>query len=229
MKSDRRTIEYSVVNVRVKAVQEFPFSSSVPEATEHLLRILISLHNSALDFDGAVDVSVGCATVSVSVKCSGYLLTALVEDPVWELVLVVVTDSIMLAPSELERPPASPSPFEFSLDDLSENPSTQLCVESPSVVPTSGTEEMIDDSMSDRASVSAGVDFGGWLSGDTGLEFRTCFDALDLACRSFVRPSTSIPSIMCSPIVGSNAIIVNDTFCWLFQNHLRKLPARSTH
>jgi len=164
----------------------------------HSLRILISLHNSVLDFDGSVDVSVR------------------------ELVLVVATDSIMLALSEFDG-----SPFEISSDEL--DPSTQLRVESPSVVPTSRTEEMIDDPISDRASASAEACFGGWLSGDTGLEFRASLDALDFSCSSFVRPSTSIPSIMCSPIVGSNAIIVNDTFCWLFQNHLLKLPARSIH
>ena len=173
----------------------------------HSLRILISLHSSAFDFD----VSVGCTTVSVPTVCLGCALTALVEDSAWELVLVVVIDSTMLAPGEFEE---SPSPFEFSLDDLSENPSTQLCVESPSVVPTSWREDVIDDSMSDRASVSVVVCCGGWLSGDMGLEFRTSFNALDFSCRSFVRPSTSIPLIMCSPIVGSNAIIVNDTFSW---------------
>lgn len=63
----------------------------------------------------------------------------------------------MLALSEFE---GSPSPFEFSLDDLSENPSTQLCVEFPNVVPTSWME-MIEDPMSDRASVSVGVCCGG--------------------------------------------------------------------
>jgi hypothetical protein len=64
----------------------------------------------------------------------------------------------MLAPSEFD---GSPSPFKFSLDDLSENPSTQLCVESPSVVPTSGVEEITEDPMSDRVSVSARLCFGG--------------------------------------------------------------------
>lgn len=201
-------------------------SSSGSPGAGYSLRILISLHSSALDFGNTVDVSVGCTTVSASITHSGYLLTALVEDSACELVLVVATDSIMLAPRDFG---GSPSPFKFSLDDLSENPSTQLCVESPSVVPTSGAEEMIDDSMSDRVSPSAGVCLGGWLSGDAGLEFRGSFDALDFSCRSFVRPSTSIPSIMCSPIVGSNAIIVNDTFCWLFSNHLLKLPRRSFH
>ena len=131
----------------------------------------------------------------------------------------------MLAPSESEGSLS----FEFSLDDLSENPSTQLWVESPSVVLTSGAEEAMDDSISERASASAGACFGGWLSGDTGLEFRESLDALVFSWRSFVKPSTSIPSIMCSPIVGSNAMIVNDTFCWLFSNHLLKLPTRSVH
>lgn len=201
-------------------------SSSAPAETVHSLRILISLHSSALDFDGAVDVSVGCTTVSIPVTYYRYLLTALVEDSACELVLVVATDSIMLALREFE---GSPSQFEFSLDDLNENPSTQLCVESPSVVPASGAEEIIDDPMSERVSVSVGVDSGGCFSGDTGPEFRTSFDALDFSCSSFVRPSTSIPSIMCSPIVGSNAIIVNDTFCWLFSNHLFKLLARPAH
>lgn len=118
------------------------------------LRILISLHNSAFDFDGIVDASVGCTKVRVSLRRSGYVLTAPVDDSALELVLVVAMDFIMLALSEFE---GSPSPFEFSLDDLNENPSTQLCVESPSVVPTSWMEEISDDSKSDRASVSVGV------------------------------------------------------------------------
>ena len=62
-----------------------------------------------------------------------------------------------------------------------------------------------------------------------GLELRISFEALDFSCRSFVRPSTSIPLIMCSPMVGSNAIIANDTFCWLFSNLFFKLPERSTN
>jgi len=98
-------------------------NSRASARTGYSLRILISLHSSALDFDGTVDVSVGYTTVSVSVVRSGYFLTALVEDSARELVLVVVMDSIMLAPSEFGGPP---SPFKFSLDDLSENPSTQL-------------------------------------------------------------------------------------------------------
>lgn len=115
--------------------------------------------------------------VSLWITRPGYRLTALDEDPAWELSLIVVMDSIILDLTEF----GSPSPFEFSLDDLKENPSTQLCVESPNVVPTSGTEDTIDDPMSDRVSVSAGVCGGGWLSGDIGLEFCTSFDALVLS------------------------------------------------
>lgn len=63
----------------------------------------------------------------------------------------------MLAPSEFEGSLS----FESPPDDLSENPSTQLCVESPSVVLASGTEEMMDDSISERASASVGACFGG--------------------------------------------------------------------
>ena len=121
------------------------------------LRILISLHSSAFDLDGTVDVSVGCTTVSVSVRRPGYFLTAPVDDSALELVLVAM-DSTTLALSEFE---GSPSPLELSLDDPNENPSTQLCVESPNVVPTSWMEEMIDDPISDRASVSVGVCCGG--------------------------------------------------------------------
>jgi hypothetical protein len=186
---------------------------------------LISLHSSAFDFWGTVDVSGVYTEVSVWIKYPRYLLTALVDDSAWELVLVVA-DWTALALGEFE---GFPSPFMSSLDDLNENPSTQLCVESPSVVFTSWMEEMMEDSISDLVSVSLEVCCEGWLSGDMGLELRTSFDALDCSCRSFVRPSTSIPSIMCSPIVGSNAIIVNDTFCWLFSNHLFKLIGGSIH
>lgn len=145
-------MEYIVVNVRVKALQK-------------ILLTLAPREKWALteDLDLPPQLSLGFRGFCLLHKCErfgqmiGVFLTALADDSARELVLVAM-DSMTLALSEFE---GSPSPFEFSLDELSENLSTQLCVESPSVVPTSWIEDMMDDSTSERASVWVELCCGG--------------------------------------------------------------------
>ena len=131
----------------------------------------------------------------------------------------------------------SPETRDTSDDCIDENWSTQLLVEasmSDGVRP-SWPDEIIDaEPLSERSSLlprgSGSSTLEATLDSDAGAAAGSASSmrmrgagAFENDCSSRVTPSTSMPSRMCAPSVGSSAMIVNAMSSWFCSNRRRRL------
>ena len=122
---------------------------------------------------------------------------------------------------------------------MDENWSTQLAEEVDRSVgvgtPFSWTDCSMEKELFSERSGCCGCDTNSTLLARLDSEAATgvcdsdddTFAELEYDCSSQVTPSTSMPSRMCLPSVGSSAITVNEMSCWFCSNLLRRLDSHN--